>query len=127
MDDIAFAKLFKSWCAERGIDPAIDVLFIDTSHLLDHTIEEINNWLPLTSSQAKVIFHDTNMGGIYFRTDGSTGVGPDNQRGVIAALERYFHTTFREKRDFVDYRGGWIIRHYARSSGFTILERNDLL
>jgi len=127
MDDVAFAKQFKSWCAERNIDSAIDVLFIDTSHLFDHTVEEINNWLPLTSSRARVILHDTNMGGFYFRTDGSMGVGPDNQRGVIAALERYFRTTFREKRNFIDYRDGWLIRHYARSSGFTILERNDTL
>jgi len=45
-DDIAFAARFPGWCRERGIEPAIDLLFIDTSHLYDHTVSEIRDWFP---------------------------------------------------------------------------------
>lgn len=40
-DDISFAAEFPAWCGQRGISPVIDVLFIDTSHLYDHTVAEI--------------------------------------------------------------------------------------
>lgn len=127
MDDIAFARTFPSWCAERNITPEIDVLFIDTSHLYDHTVQEIESWFPLTSSHAKVLLHDTNMRSIYFRRDGSMGVTRNNNRGVIAALEQHFQKKFDERTDFVDYRHGWLIRHFANSSGLTVLEKTDLL
>lgn len=127
MDDIAFAQQFKSWCQDRGIDPQIDILFIDTSHLLDHTIQEIEHWLPLTSPTARVMFHDSNLRHVYFRKDGSMGVTAHQHRGVIGALEHYFQKQFNEKIDFVDLQRGWLIKHYAASTGFTILERSTRL
>ena len=39
-DDIAFASHFGEWCRQRGITPSIDILFIDTSHEFDHTVQE---------------------------------------------------------------------------------------
>src|SRR5262249_8225440 len=40
-DDIEFAQTFPEWCAQREIEPRIDVLFIDTSHIFEHTVSEI--------------------------------------------------------------------------------------
>lgn len=42
-DDIAFATEFTNWCKQRNIEPSIDILFIDTSHLYDHTVAEIKS------------------------------------------------------------------------------------
>ena len=125
-DDIIFAQQFRGWCKQRSLTPKIDLLFIDTSHLLEHTRQEIQQWFPFLSKRAKVFFHDTNLTGTYFRKDGSRGVAWHNQRGVIAALEEYFATLFTEQRDFIDFRKGWLIKHYAHCNGLTILERGIL-
>ena len=122
-DDIEFAKNFKSWCQQKGIQPKVDILLIDTSHYFDHTSEEIKYWFPLLSDKAKVFFHDTNLSTVYKRKDGSLGLGWDNKRGVIRALERYFQKKFDEKREFFDYRQGWLIKHAPYCAGFTILEK----
>jgi cephalosporin hydroxylase len=121
-DDLKFAKEFPAWCRQNGLPTEIDILFIDTSHFFEHTVQEIEHFFPLLAPVAKVIFHDTNQRRIYFRKDGSMGVGWHN-RGVIAALERYFNKSFNEKEDFFDLVDGWLIRHYAKCSGFTILTR----
>jgi hypothetical protein len=102
------------------------VLFIDTSHLYEHTVQEIEHWFGYLNEHAKVIFHDTNMRVLYFRKDGSTGVNMDDHRGVIAALEHYFQLRFNERRDFVDLHNGWLIKHHANCSGLTILERIEM-
>jgi cephalosporin hydroxylase len=122
-DDIEFARQFPEWCRVRGIRPEIDVLFVDTSHEYEHTVKEIAHWFPLLSQRAKVFFHDTNLRRIYFRQDGSMGIGWDGRRGVMAAVEEYLGAKFNETRNFTDSRKGWIIRHNALCSGFTILER----
>jgi cephalosporin hydroxylase len=122
-DDIDFAKQFESWCERCRMKAEIGILFIDTSHLLGHTTEEIERWFPFLSEKSKVFFHDTNCTRIYFRQDGSIGVGWDNKRGVIAALEKFFDKSFNEKKYFVDWAKGWAIRHYPRCAGLTILEK----
>jgi len=122
-DDIAFAGQFADWCSERGGSPAIDVLFIDTSHEFEHTAQEIAHWFPYLSKRARVFFHDTHIQRIFRRRDGSRGVGWDNQRGVMAAIEQYLGCSLDESRDFTTLRGEWIVRHYASCNGLTILER----
>ncbi len=122
-DDIAFGREFVAWCRERSIEPRIDVLFIDTSHLYEHTRREIETWLPLLSPNGKVFFHDSHLRTVYFRSDGSMGIGWDNDRGVMRALEEHFGTRFHETRDFVDVRDGWRIEHRAICNGLTILSR----
>jgi cephalosporin hydroxylase len=121
-DDIEFAAKFPEWCRQNTLPTEIDILFIDTSHFLEHTVQEIEHWFPLLAPQAKAILHDTNQRRIYFRKDGSMGVAWTN-RGVIAALERYFNKTFNEKEDFLDLVNGWLITHYAECNGLTILTR----
>ncbi len=122
-DDVEFARAFPRWCEDRGIDPSIDILFIDTSHLFEHTLSEIEHWFPYLSKKAKVFFHDTNLRTIFFRKDGSMGLGWNNKRGVIRALECFFNRRFNERANFTDLVNGWLIRHYANCSGLTILEK----
>ncbi|MDD4356755.1 MAG: class I SAM-dependent methyltransferase [Smithellaceae bacterium] len=122
-DDISFAAEFPDWCRRRGFEPVIDILFIDTSHLYDHTVAEIRSWFPYLASRCKVFFHDTNMSEVFARKDGSTGKGWDNQRGVIRAIEEHLDTNFNEKVDFALAHRGWFIRHYTICNGFMIMER----
>ena len=124
MDDIEFARHFKNWCKENSIEPHIDILFIDTSHLYEHTVQEIKEWFPFLSPRSKVILHDTNLREIFTRKDGSTGQGWNNERGVIRAIEQYFEQSFNEETDFIDCQKGWLIRHYTHCNGLMILDRN---
>ncbi len=122
-DDITFAYEYSNWCKDNGIDPNIDVLFIDTSHLYEHTLREIQLWFPYLSTNAKVIFHDTNsLTHHYFRKDHSLGWG-GTYNGVANALETYFNKQFNWKIYFLDYIQGWIIKHYPYCNGFTVLTR----
>ncbi len=122
-DDIEFAKSFPAWTRERGLPDKIDFLFIDTSHLYEHTVAEIQHWFPYLSPRAKVAFHDTNQRRVYFRRDGSVGLGWNNARGVVAALEHHFNVRFAERHDFTEQLPGWLIQHQACCSGFTVLTR----
>lgn len=126
-DDITFAKNFPVWCQEQGMEPMIDILFIDTSHQYEHTVAEIGNWFPYLSPRAKVFFHDTNLRKAFVRRDGTIDRAADNNRGVIRAIEKYLSTSFfPEKRDFLTVHKGWIIKHYAYENGWTILERLNI-
>jgi cephalosporin hydroxylase len=122
-DDIEFAMIFREYCQKEGIQPDIDVLFVDTSHEYSHTKDEIRYWFPFLSPFALVIFHDTNMKIFYRRCDGSLGRGWSNRRGVIRAIEEYLECKFDEDNDFIASQSPWIIKHWANSSGLTILER----
>lgn len=121
-DDILFGReKFLAWCEEKNIHPHIDVLFIDTSHLYEHTCQELAVWMPFVSSGGTVLFHDTYMNHAYLHNDGSIGFGWDNERGVIRAIEEYLGRNYDEKEPFVDVAGDWLVRHDPRSSGFTVL------
>lgn len=63
------------------------------------------------------------MRNIFFRKDGSLGVGWDNKRGVIRAIEKYLGKSFDETKDFIDYKNGWLIKHYSHCNGLTISEK----
>jgi hypothetical protein len=122
-DDIEFAKEFRGFCRKRGIEPRIDVLYIDTSHEKEQTLREIASWFPLLSERSKVMFHDTNCRKIFFRKDRTLGFGYNNNRGVISALEEHFGKSLDERKEFIDFGRGWLIRHYPYCNGLTILER----
>ena len=81
---------------KRSIRQPVDVLFIDTSHLYEHTVKEIEAWFPLLAPNALVMFHDTNLRPNYTRQNGTCGVGWDNDRGVIRAIEEYLGETLDE-------------------------------
>jgi len=122
-DDIAFANKFSVWCDQNGINPAVDVLFIDTSHEFEHTRQEIASWFPFLSDRSKVFFHDTNLGEVYVRRDGSVEFGCHSHRGVVAAIEERIGRKIDETRDFIDSTKDWIIKHHSSCNGLTILER----
>lgn len=122
-DDVHLAEMFPQYCRTLGITPEVDLLFIDTSHYYDHTVEEIRAWFPLLSSRAKVMFHDTNLRNVGPRKDGCFQLGWDNERGVIRAIEEYLGTRIDERRHCVDVVAGWLLRHWPNCNGFTILDR----
>jgi predicted O-methyltransferase YrrM len=124
-DDVLFGKsLFGPWCRDRNLSPEIDVLFIDTSHLYDHTKQEIETWSGFVRRGGLMIFHDTNMErGVYRRQDNSYGLGWDNQRGVIRAVQEFVGVSWDEHDWFVDRTPEWIIQHFPNCSGLTLLLR----
>jgi predicted O-methyltransferase YrrM len=124
-DDIKFAATFRDWCLQRSIEPSIDVLFIDSSHLYEHTVQEINSWFPFLSPRCTVLFHDTNMRFLYRRLNGTIGHAWNNKRGVIRAIEERLGARFDERITFATCIGEWMIRHWDHCNGFTILSRRS--
>ena len=122
-DDIEFAAAFPIWCRNLGIEPVIDILFVDTSHHYDHTSREIEAWFPFLAQRCKVMFHDTNSKRIYRRSDGTAGGAWNNHRGVIGPIEDYLGAKFNERIDFVIAVNGWIVRHWAHCNGLIVMER----
>jgi predicted O-methyltransferase YrrM len=122
-DDIAFAREFVAWAEARDLPTSVDVLFIDTSHHYEHTVQEIASWFPLLAPDATVLFHDTNMQRFYRRRDNTVGIGSRNQRAVIRAIEEYLGAAIDETRVFAGRIGDWDVQHEPRCSGFTVLRR----
>jgi hypothetical protein len=127
-DDVEFGRTsFRPWCDANSLAASIDVLFIDTSHLYEHTKQEIEVWLPYLAENGVAIFHDTNMGrGVFRRLDGSLGVGWDNQRGVIRAIEELVGRQYDETAFFDDYAAGFLIKHYPNCNGLTVIKKVSL-
>ena len=122
-DDVSFAgEPFADFCATRALMPFADVILIDTSHLFEHTCAEIRCWLPRLREGGVVLFHDTNMG-TYRCLDKGVGLGWDNQRGVIRAIEQFLGRCYDEKTFFTDFTGGFGIAHLPWSSGLLIMRK----
>lgn len=122
-DDIGFADDFEKWCDEHGVSPAIDVLFIDTSHRYEHTAAEIDAWFPQLAENAVVFFHDTNMQQPYRREDGTIGLGWDENRGVIRAIEEYFDCALDETESFVTVVDEFVVEQHPLCSGLAVLRK----
>lgn len=122
-DDVEFAGEFPDWCADHDADPSVDVLFIDTSHLYEHTVDEIEAWFPRLSQDAVVFFHDTNLTRLNRREDGTLNKGWNNDRGVIRALEDRFNESFDETERFETVVGDFVFRHYPYCGGLGVLRR----
>ncbi len=121
-DDVAFAERFK-----KTVRQPVDVLFIDSSHVYEHTCNEIEAWFPLLAPNALVMFHDTNLRTAYTRKNGSHGVGWDNERGVIRAIEDFVGESLDETEElhksFCVGEDCWTLRHWPLCNGFTCLKR----
>jgi hypothetical protein len=122
-DDVAFGRRVAAWCREQGLPENIDLLVIDTTHLYEHTLAEIEAWFPHLSPTAVVMFHDTNLRRLFRRRDGTLGLAWSNNRGVIQALETVLHTRFNERRPFERDIGPWRIVHDPICNGLTVLRR----
>lgn len=68
--------IVKTWTKE------IDILFIDTSHFYDHTLQELKLWSPFVRKGGKIFMHD-----IWF-TDGKGNKGEVN-RAIHDFLTEY--------------------------------------
>lgn len=117
-EDVEFAGRFKTFCGERGIGPAIDVLLIDTSHTYQHTRAEIKTWIPLMAKSCKVMFHDTNPS-----PEGWNKEDPNGRYGVASALGAWLGRTLPWQTAFEDTVRGWGINHNPHYMGLTILTR----
>lgn len=123
-DDVQFGRRFPNWCRTRGLTTRIDVLFVDTSHLYQHTLAEIAAWFPHLGPGAAVMFHDTNAGTIFRRRDWTLGGhGFNNDRGVIRALEKTLGLSLVESRPFDVEAAGWRVTHDPVCNGLTILRQ----
>lgn len=124
-DDVAFAGEFDQWTKERGIPSEIDFLFIDTSHLYDHTVAELKSWLPLMKKGGKVGLHDSNQHEWFARRDGTLCRGWKND-GVIRAIKECLGVQFDENKNFVGVTPEWLIHHYPECNGLTLLTRRQV-
>jgi cephalosporin hydroxylase len=119
-DDIEFGKNYS--------DSKIDILFIDTSHLYDHTKAEISTFFPLLQDKALVIFHDTNLREVYFHRNGNHGYGWNNNRGVTRAIEEYFGISVDEEKhytmDITKDGDSWKLIHDPICNGLTLCWKN---
>ncbi len=120
-DDVAFGREgFAVWAGSQGLPPRVDLLFLDTSHLHDHTLEELEVWLPHLARGGTLLLHDTNMrSGITARLDGSLAHGWDNARGVIRALEKSLGVDLPENTHFVTRAGPYLVSHTPTCGGMT--------
>lgn len=122
-EDIDFAGSFPAWCRERGLEPTVDFLFVDTSHEHDHTRAEIDAWFTHLADRCKVAFHDTHLTCLYRRRDGTAGRAWDNDRGVVRCLEEMLGLAVDERMPFAVLRKEWLVRHDPLCNGLTVLER----
>ena len=122
-DDLKFAHRFHLFAVERGLKPEIDFLFLDTSHTYEHTKRELDVWLPFLSTTGIAVFHDTNLGWLFRRRDGSIGGGWNNSRGVIRALQEYLGVSWDEKAHYSGENGTFAIEHIPDCNGLTILRK----
>lgn len=122
-DDVAWAQRFPEWAATSGLHPAIDVLFIDTSHEYHHTVAELQAWTPYLAPDGVILLHDTNMRKVYTRRDGTIGLGSEKARQVMQAVEEFVGHRFSEGLPFVDFCNGWLVIHEPICNGFTVLQR----
>lgn len=122
-DDMTFVRRFPGWCADHGLDPAIDVLFLDTSHAYEHTRAELAAWMPWVAPGGRALVHDSNMGGLYRRGDWTVGLAADMQRGVARALHEFLGAQFDEREPFRGTLGGWAVEHDPLCCGLTVLRR----
>lgn len=122
-DDLAFARRFPLWCADRGLDASIDVLFIDTSHAYDHTLAELRAWMPFLVPGGRAVLHDSNMGGLYRRGDWTIGFAAHMDRGVARAIHDWLGASFDERRPFRGRVGGFEVVHDPLCCGLTVLRK----
>lgn len=124
-DDLSLARRFTVWCEARGLPPGVDVLFIDTTHAYEQTRAELEAWMPLLAPGGRALLHDSNMGGLYRRGDGTVGLAPSNQRGVALALFDFLGAAFDERRPFDGVLGGYRVWHDPLCNGLTVLRREE--
>lgn len=132
MDDMNFATYYRN--SEFKKD-GIDIIFIDTSHLYQHTLQEITQFVPLLKEDGMLLFHDSNVTPLnnnvaYTRLNGSMDSAPGNTRGVTQAIKEYFSIDFNEYTytnfTFTKDATAWNITHYPFCNGLTMIKKINL-
>lgn len=124
-DSIKFLKNFNSWSQNNFNSAKPDIIFIDTSHLYEETLEEIKLSAKTINENGAIIFHDTNHNHLTLLENGiiynKFNYAP--QLGVKLALEDYFNCKFNFQSRFIIIKNGWLIKHYPESFGLTIMRK----
>jgi len=135
MDDLAFGSYYST---SKYKNQKIDVLFIDTSHEYQHTLDELRVFLPLLASDGVIMFHDANVTPLridgrqaWWRINNTTQLmgplSPPNPRGVAPAIRTYFAIPFDETKyintEFTFDDAQWQMIHYPFCNGLTVLKR----
>lgn len=128
MNDLDFTNYYQNSFIQNS---KIDIVFIDTSHLYQHTMQELKIFEPLLSENGAMIFHDSNVTPInntsYARINGTYGSAAGNTRGVTQALKEHFKIAFDEHKycNFILKKEDhlWQLIHYPYCNGLTILKR----
>lgn len=128
MDDLQFSDW---WNQSKYRNKKADVIFIDTSHFYEHTLQELEILLPILHQEGVLIFHDTNQAPIYLNTyeriNRTFGRGWDNKKGVVRAIKDYFSITFDESKytqlSFSCQNSEWSLLHYPYCNGLTVIKR----
>jgi hypothetical protein len=121
---------------QAGMKSEIDILFIDSLHTYDHTLQELQLYVPLMAPNGLIILHDSYMSPIQpgFGWKLSNGRvmygGWDNHRGVSRAIETYFNMEIDESKTFSRVFSSnnevglyWSIEHYPICNGLTLLRK----
>jgi predicted O-methyltransferase YrrM len=124
-DDTKFCELLNESWPNGDKYSGIDLLFLDTSHFYDHTMQELNLYWDLLNDDGVLLLHDTNCtAGMTRRFSGNANQGWDNQRGVIRAVEEFFDCKIDENH-FVSSvtlgRGATALTHYPWNNGLTVI------
>ena len=130
MSDLDFPDYYKNDPEYAG--KKFDIIFIDTSHLYEHTMQEIAAYMPLLSNNGMFVFHDSNVtplenGTTYMRINNTFDYTPGNTRGVTQAIKEYFKIDFDESvycKSTITMNGSaFEMTHYPFCNGLTIIEK----
>ena len=124
-DSIKFLHNFKSWSEININSSKPDIIFIDTSHLYEETLQEIRLSAETVSDNGAIIFHDTNHNHLTLLENNIiyNKFNYTPQLGVKLALEDYFNCKFNFEDKFIIIKKGWLIKHYPESFGLTIIRK----
>jgi predicted O-methyltransferase YrrM len=134
MDDLKFKDYYHEHYNDNEL---FDVIFIDTSHEYQHTLDELRDFLPLLAPHGILMFHDANVTPLivdgkeaWWRINNTIqkmhGNTP-NPRGVAPAIREFFSIPFDETKyintEFVFNNANWHMIHYPFCNGLTVLRR----
>lgn len=126
MDD----RNFNESCLETtNGQNTIDIVFIDTSHLFEHTLREIEIFIKFLPHNGIFMFHDSNVtplnNSTYIRLNGTRDSAPGNPRGVAQAIKKFFSIDFDENKyinkKFMKDNTEYQMIHYPFCNGLTVI------
>jgi len=123
-NSINFLQEYDTWSKSNGYNIP-DVIFIDTSHLYEETLVELELSSKLLKKDGAIMLHDTNHNYINFYENGIfyKKINYNIQDGVKKALNEFLGIKLNLNSNFILIKDNWLIKHYSTSFGFTILKK----